>query len=348
MPTDGGHAFVNSPVASESLGVSLGPTLREHCHGCLGPIEWFHNGWQHSGAATGFARWTSPDGRGVDVLVKLPIGPVELEWTTRLAGVGVGTSTGHDRWDAEESLALASPRVMAAGASLGHYDLAWLIVERLPGKTLSDEHNEAAIRDLLHAAADFHDHTARARPVDEQPKPHEWEALIDKARHAARDSGIAESQRWNEAIKRVQRFQGSLISRWEHRKINTWCHGDLHPGNALRRAEPYAGAGIPRRGVVLIDLALVHPGHWLEDALYLERLFWARTDLLFGVKPVSYLAQLRRQRGLSTNDGYAELAMVRRVLMAACVPAFLEHEGHPRYQKAALEQLEKALPQVAK
>jgi hypothetical protein len=32
--------------------------------------------------------------------------------------------------------------------------------------------------------------------------------------------------------------------------------------------------------------------------------------------------------------------------MAASVPAFLEHEGHPRYVHAALEVLEKLLPIV--
>ncbi len=348
MPTEGGFGPVNRQVAPESLGVSLGPALREHCRGHLGPIEWFHNGWQHSGAATGFASWRTGQGQSCDVLVKLPVGPFELDWTTKLAGLADESVQGTQVWDLPESRALATPRVMAAGRTLGNYDLAWIIVERLAGRTLADEHSERSVRDLLHAAADFHACALRVRPLDENPAPHDWVHLIDRARHAARDAGIPDSQRWNELIHKVQKILPSLITRWDRRRINVWCHGDLHPGNALRRAEPHVGAAAQRGGAVLIDLALVHPGHWVEDALYLERLYWGRPDLLCGIKPVSFLAQVRREAGLSTDDGYVELAQVRRVLMAACVPAFLEHEGHPRYQKAALEQLEKALPQVSK
>lgn len=340
---------MNTPVASESLGASLGPALREHCKGRLGPIEWFHNGWQHSGAATGFSKWSCSDGRNLDVLVKLPVGPVELEWTTRLAGAVPGAPLPPPHEDLPtQPQDLPTPHVMAAGVSLGNYELAWMIVERLPGDTLATEHSEEAIRDLLIAAVDFQESAVQIHPIDVPPPSHDWERLIEKARHNARDGGIHDSQKWNEAIKRVQKHLPALISRWDHRKINVWCHGDLHPGNALRRVGPHDGRSAPRKGAVLIDLALVHPGHWLEDALYLERLFWAKPELLFGVKPVSFLAQLRRQRGLSVDDAYTDLAVIRRVLMAACVPAFLEHEGHPRYLKAALEQLERALPQVAR
>ncbi len=49
-----------------------------------------------------------------------------------------------------------------------------------------------------------------------------------------------------------------------------------------------------RHGCVLVDLALVHPGHWVEDALYLERQYWGHSDLLKGVKPASELARLRQ------------------------------------------------------
>jgi hypothetical protein len=42
------------------------------------------------------------------------------------------------------------------------------------------------------------------------------------------------------------------------------------------------------------------------------------------------------------------LANTRRVLMAASVPAFLLHEGHPRYVHAALELIEKLLPLVGR
>jgi len=80
----------------------------------------------------------------------------------------------------------------------------------------------------------------------------------------------------------------------------------------------------------------------------LERQYWGHTELLHGVKPVSALAKLRRERGLPTDDQYAELCHARRVLMAACAPALLEREGNPKYLHAALELIERFLPQAVK
>ena len=45
-------------------------------------------------------------------------------------------------------------------------------------------------------------------------------------------------------------------------------------------------------------------------------------------------------------EDYTALANIRRVLMAASVPAFLLHEGHPKYVGAALDLLERLIPQV--
>lgn len=340
---------MNMSGSSESLGASLGPALREHCKGHLGSIEWFHNDWQHSGAATGFSVWTFSDGSKADVLVKLPVGPVELEWTLRCAGVDPSGDIPEPPVAFEPAAHdLPTPYVMAAGRSIGSYDLGWLVIERFHGSTLSHEHDELAIRDLLLAAADFQEVAGAAMPVQGTLQSHEWERHIERARQNTRDHLVQEHHRWGDAIKKVQKHLGSLISRWNARPMNAWCHGDLHPGNAMRRNGVHAGAAVGRRGAVLIDLALIHPGHWIEDALYLERLYWARPELLFGVKPVSALAQIRRGRGLLVEDGYAELAMVRRVLMAACGPAFLEHEGHPKFLKAALEHLERTIPQVVR
>ena len=99
---------------------------------------------------------------------------------------------------------------------------------------------------------------------------------------------------------------------------------------------------------VLIDLALVHPGHWVEDGVYLERQFWGHMDALHGVKPVSQLAKCRKKLGLSTEGEFQTLANVRRVLTAACVPVFLGREGNPAYVHAGLELLERLLPQLTK
>ncbi|HVZ93050.1 MAG TPA: phosphotransferase, partial [Phycisphaerales bacterium] len=124
-----------------------------------------------------------------------------------------------------------------------------------------------------------------------------------------------------------------------------WCHGDLHPGNLMRRDG--ASAWGPE-GNVLLDFAETHPGHWVEDAVYLERIYWGRPQALNGVKPVQLIAKARRAIGLDANDDYATLANVRRVLMAATSPAFMHHEGRRPYLHAAIEVLEKTLPQVAK
>jgi hypothetical protein len=98
---------------------------------------------------------------------------------------------------------------------------------------------------------------------------------------------------------------------------------------------------------VLIDLALVHPGSWIEDAVYLERQFWGKPEALFGIHPVSTLAKHRRDLGLRTDGDYGTLANLRRVLMASVAPLYFAQEGHPRYLHAALETLDKLLPQVA-
>jgi aminoglycoside phosphotransferase (APT) family kinase protein len=164
---------------------------------------------------------------------------------------------------------------------------------------------------------------------------------VHKAREIARASDLPEAQHWNVAEKRLQRHLRRLATIWSRRPINAWCHGDLHPGNAMRRRGHRDGP------CVLIDLALIHAGHWVEDAVYLERQFWGHPGGLFGIHPVSLLARYRRDLGLPTEGDYGALANVRRVLMAACAPVYLEHEGSPRYLHAALETLDKVLPQVA-
>lgn len=335
---------------AHQLGASLGPVLCHVCGDRLGHIEWFRCAWQHGGAATGFAAWR--DGHTeAPVMVKLPVGSREHRWTTSIAGLFPECDPG------------PTPRVLAAGTELGGYDLAWLVLERLPGLPLSTSLSAESVHDMLDAAARFHEAALRAspsvRPADEPTKAHDWEGLLAKSRELVRESGLPEAHRWKDAVKRVQRALPTLRAKWERRQVNTWCHGDLHPANVLRRATPravqpqtagQATVSVPVHtsgGGVLIDLAMVHSGHWVEDAVYLERLYWGRSELLHGIKPVSHLAKLRREMGLPTDDDYAQLAAVRRVLMAGCVPAYATFEGHPKYTHAALEILDQYLPQVA-
>lgn len=330
MPTDPGPQRVQATSATDlgdahSLAASMEPALVHECGGRLSGIEWFRSTWQRGGSATGFARWRGDDGRTADVLVKLPVGPAEHRWTTLLGGMGGGDAP--------------TPRGVAAGRVIGGYDLGWLVLERLDGRTLSASWDGDALDGLVRAAVQVQRLAARAEPVAQAPlpPPPDWDALVARSREAARAGDVDDAQKWNDTLKRVHKALPRLAARWASRETATWCHGDLHPGNTMRR---------PGGGCVLIDLAFVHRGHWVEDAVYLERQFWSHPEKLFGRHPVSLMARLRREAGLSADDDYGALANVRRVLMAACVPAFVEREGSPRYVHAALELLQKLLPQV--
>ncbi len=336
-----------SSAAPGSLAAALEPRLIDACKGRLSRIEWFKSDWQAGGASTGRASFSQADGSSSPVVVKLPVGPSEHRWTVALGGGPVGEHGPAD--PACEPLCHCTPRVLASGTELGGYDLGWLVVEKLEGSPKLAHPEEHDVRGLLSAAAEFYRAAAIARPLTdhEAPTPKDWATLLAKGRDIIHQHGIAEEQRWNQAIKATQRILPRLIDRWRARPINTWCHGDLHFGNAMRRVAR-AGIALSDAPCVLIDLALVHPGHWVEDAIYLERLYWAKPQLLCGVKPVTEIARLRREQGNLGQEDYATLANIRRILMAASVPAFLLHEGHPKYVHAALEHLERLLPLVGR
>lgn len=327
-----GSASPTHGVALHALAQQLGPALCEACDARLGEIRWFQSDWQRGGAATGYAEyWVDPqDGRPPElreVVVKLPVGPIEHRFTTALAATDAPT-----------------PRVVAHGSEVGGYDLAWLVMERLPGQPLSLDKGEGVFAELAEAAAAFHMHAPRVMPAGAPKNPPDWHALLGKSRESLRVNEVPDGQRWKEAVKHVQKALPRLVAKWESRPITGWCHGDLHPGNAMRRPEgsPW---GPPR--CVLLDLAEAHPGNWVEDAVYLERLYWGRPDALHGVKPLKLLAQARRALALDNGETYPDLANVRRVLMAACAPAFLHREGSPRYMAAALDVVERLLPQAS-
>lgn len=331
----------NGHADYSSLAMALEPALIAACDGDLSDIEWFKSTWQAGGAATARAKFSLTNGRQADVVVKLPVGPAEYRWTTGVEGLSAPEGP-----HCELTLG-CTPRVFAAGTELGGYDLAWLVVERLPGNPLSHHLDQQAVNDLLEAAVDWYARASTLRPIEGvEPPPRDWSGLLHRAREALKTVEIADHHRWVDAVKHVQRALPSLVDIWQSRPVCVWCHGDLHPGNALRRPpqDPNDGPG----RCVLIDLALVHAGHWVEDAVYLERLYWGRPDLLSGVKPVSTVARLVKDRGLYGGEDYALLANIRRVMMGACAPAFLAREGNPKYLNSALEHVEKLLPLVLK
>src|SRR5690606_29658592 len=102
-----------------------------------------------------------------------------------------------------------------------------------------------------------------------EPVHHDWERLLDTARQHTARNALPEAQRWKAALKKARRKVKEWAKRWEGRPCDDWCHGDFHLANAMTRHRP------PEGPAVLFDFARTRVGHWLQDALYLEHLFWA-------------------------------------------------------------------------
>lgn len=366
------HEHGLSPSHTQALGESLAPILQQQLAPNLGLIHWFRADWQRGGAATGFATWTRSDGRTIDAMVKLPVGHREFFWTTRLGACPESGATG---WHSDHACALPTPRLLASGDSLDGYDLAWIVVEKLTGPPLSRRRGRDSLEAILATTAEFQGSCLAVKQVDEPAPTHDWDAAVKKSREAIRRGDCPDEQHWSEALKKVSRQIDSLVARWNARPLSAWCHGDLHPANALRRVNHQeAGAGPAAVGApssngaahgasnghvngsagdhhspthsercVLIDLALVHPGHWSEDALYLERQHWGHEEFLFGISPVDTLAEHRRRLGLEVEPGFKRWADLRRVLTAAAAPGLIGIEGNARYLNGSLGVLTRLL-----
>lgn len=330
-PTMGAGLLLGA--SSHDLGPALEPQLKAACNdadpsGRLEDVRWFRTDWQRGGAATAYAKHLS-EAHGVrDVVVKLPVGPREFRFLTHLAGTDAPT-----------------PRVLFHGMELGGYDFAWIVMERLPGNPMSASMHKGVFQQLADAAARVHLRAGEHFPLTEAENPFNWEYLMHKAREAVKTNHIKEEAEWSGLIKHTQRALPALVERWNHRPINTWCHGDLHPGNAMLRPE---GSSWGTPGMVLLDFAEAHPGHWVEDAVYLERQFWGKPEVTDGAKPVSLLAKARKSLGLDCSDDYAGLANIRRLLMASAAPAFMHREGGAKYLHAAREIAENLLIMLGK
>ena len=324
----------------ESLGVHLGPALHEACGDRLGEIEWFRSAWQRSGAATGRTWWRLPSGDVIPAIAKVPVGYLEWRWTTELGAADPM------RWDAPDEPLPPVPRVLASGYELGGYDIAWLVVERVAGTTLRDALGHGSLTRLFKAVAMFHAMSTGIRPINGVGKRSQtnWAKLLTRARESCVDNAMEDQKRWLRAIDATCEALPVLTELWDNRRIDTWCHGDVHPGNAMFRS---IDGGETAGPCVLIDLGMIHAGHWVEDALYMERLHWGRPEMLCGIHPEAMLASTRREYGLAVEPDDAVIADVRRILMGATSPAFLEQEGSPAYLHAALEHVEALLPRVA-
>lgn len=330
---DTAHHGTSQPGAGSLLVHALVPALVEACGGParLKNLSWFRSEWQRGGGATAFAQYVTDNGTETPVVIKLPVGSNEQQWTLRLAEL--------QRLDK----APVTPRVLACGTNLGGHDFAWLVIERLPGSPLAAKLDEGAIKDVLLATARLQQLCGRLEgaSIAARPKGVDYEKMIERSREAVKRSALLtphDAQIWNNQLYAVHKALPMLLNKWEHRQHIDWCHGDLHAGNAMRRADG---------SLVLIDLAMLHPGHWIEDALYFERVCWGRPEGLCGINAVKELALHRRELGLHCDGDYGMLAAVRRVLAAACAPALIEREGNKHYLDVALDMIRRHLPMAA-
>lgn len=307
-----------------SLAASLAPALSEVCEERLSDITWFRTDWQRGGAATGYASYTRPDGTEIPAVVKIPVVQRELTWTRRL-------QSGDDD--------CVVPRLLAWGDELGGYDLTWMILERLEHGPLGLKWNDTHLDRLADAAVRFA-LAARAFPVDREPRVEDWTDLLRAATENVRINELEGAKRWRSGLKQVQQRLDPIVARWRSRSVNEWLHGDLHFANAMSRVSMTEGP------VTLIDLAEVRPGHWVEDAVFLERRMWARPERLGDRKPVRMIAEARRRRGLPIDPEDHVLASIRRLLLASTAPAFLKTEGNPKHLAACLDWMERSLAEL--
>jgi len=305
------------------LAETLAPVLTDACDGRLSEVRWFRTDWQHGGAATGTARYRVSDAATVGVVVKLPVVHRELLWMRRLQ-------------DGQDNVV---PRLYASGEALGGYDLSWLVIEHFDYGPLGTHWHDDHVARIADAAARFQ-MAAMAWPVDQPARREPWDDLFKEASRSLRTNAVPRRHQWRAVLKSLRSHLDSLVADWEARDTAQWVHGDLHLANAMSRESMESGP------VCLIDLAEVRAGHWVEDAVYLERQLWARPGRLEGHGPVKAIAVARRRRQLPVEDDYPRLAMIRRALLAGTALGFLQSEGDPRYLDACLDWLERAVVEL--
>ncbi len=305
------------------LAAGLVDVLIQACDRRLTDIAWFKADWQRGGAATATAVYRDDSG-DLPVVVKFPVVQRELFWTRRL------------QTDDPDQVV---PRLYASGETIGGYDLAWIVIERFPEGPLGMHWADDHVKRLASAAARFQA-AAASFEADQPARREDWAAQVAEARCNLDINDIADKKRWGKSLRKLESGLDELVQQWRQRDISGWIHGDLHFANAMCRA---AGSDAP---VCLIDLAEVRSGHWIEDAVYLERQLWARPERLHGVKPVKALAEARKKLGLPVDPGDTRLAMIRRALLAGTALKYLRSEGHPDHLAACLSRLEAALAEL--
>jgi len=312
-------AQISNTLATGRFGTMLEPVLLSACEGRLSEVGWFRTDWQRGGAVTGYATYRDDDGVDQPVVVKMPVPPCELQWMSAL-----------QRFDD------VVPKFYAGGDALGGYDMAWVVMERLPHGPLGSAWEGKEFGLLIESIGRFY-LAAGEFPISGRLVHRDWDNIFEHARRSVRDHALPESQRWSKALKKAHRKYKDWVAVWNQRPMEHWCHGDLHLGNAMTRKEPPGGPA------VLFDMAKVCVSHWVQDGVYLEHLYWGRLGDLDGHKLCKELAQQRKKLGLPVDKGWANLAQAKRALLAMSVPAKLDIDGNAHYVHGALEVLERAV-----
>ena len=311
-----------SPLSDQAyrpFGSQLELVLRQMCHNRLSAINWFRTDWQRGGALTGYATYENDNGQQQPVVVKLPVPPLERLWLERL-----------------QNSDNVVPTLYANGQSLGQYDLAWVIMEQLPHGPLGSAWKGKEFDLLVNAAGRFYA-AAAEYPVDGPPPKSDWAKVLDRARKQISRHNLPDKQQWNNILKKSNRKIKDWIQIWDNRKTDQWCHGDLHLANAMTRTAP------PEGPALLIDFAKIHHGHWVEDAIDFEHLYWSQPNRLDGRKLCKAFAHERKQLGLQADRDWPRLASVVRALFAIRTLIIMEQEGSPSHLSAALAILEREL-----
>ena len=283
-------------------------------------MTWFRTDWQQGGALTAFATYQNDDGRSRQpVVVKLPVPPVEVLWLRRL----------------QDSNQPVVPRLLAWGQNLGGYDMVWVVLEQLAYGPLGPAWNGNEFDLIVDAAGRFYQATSDFPTID-PPQSQNWSQTLDDARRHVREQNMPDAQRWARTLKMAQRKIKLWADIWQNRSTHEWCHGDLHLGNAMTRVAP------PKGPALLFDLALVHTGHWVEDAIYFEHLYWGRDAQLQGRHIARMLAHQRKTMGLPVEPDWSRLAQTRRALLTLTAPRLVARDSSV-HGAAALEILEAAV-----
>ena len=302
----------------DSMARSLEPELREACDHRLGSINWVRMDWQHGGALTGTSTYREESGDEREVFIKFPVPGRELRWFRRLQSCGSPPII---------------PRLLESGESLGSHDIAWLVMERVPGMPLGAHWETNNLRNTAAAGARLHACTDQV-PIDRPKRRNNWELWLQRTRQVLVDNVLPEHERWLEQLNRAESHWEQIISLWRSRQPIGWVHGDLHLGNAMRRTD---------QTVCLVDLGEIRPGHWLEDALYLERMYWADPERLEAEAPLESMRSARIALGCDNGDRIEALANARRILLAATTPTFLSTEGGRTHLEACLRVFEEGM-----